>query len=140
MSTTFFIAPFDPSVWNQSLDLSAQTPSDLRIDPLHYQKALQRRWAETAFTSDCIACGLEFDLPSEAESSMGLRGCLQANLQVVDFDTAPLQSFIDFILWHRAYVPSRFPLYLFNTASWDSLLLTRQTTEADVIEFTCIVA
>ncbi len=140
MSIIFFIAPFDPGIWNHSDDLAALEASDLRLDPVDYQAALRQRWTDALISFNCEACSLEFELPLETEGYAGLRGCLQANLQIVDFETAPRQSFVDFILWHRAYVPARYPLYLFNAASWDSLLLTRQTTEAAVLEFTGIIA
>lgn len=140
MSTTFFIAPFNPSHWDHSDDLTPLASSDLCVDPVHYLDAMCKRWTEANISFNCEACSLEFELPLECAEYAGLRGCLQANLQVVDFDTAPQQSFVDFILWYRAYVPGRFPLYLFNAASWDSLLLTRQTTEIDIVDFARIIA
>lgn len=140
MSTTFFIAPFDPSTWNYSDEPALVVSGDLCVDPVDYRDAMCKRWLEASFSFNCEACSLEFELPLETVDYAGLHGCLHANLQVVDFDTAPRQSFVNFILWHRAYVPGQFPLYLFNAASWDSLLLTRQTTEADVLEFTGIIA
>ncbi len=140
MSTTFFMAPFDPSTWSQPADSVERTTSDLYLDPVDYRDAMCRRWADASISFNCEACSLEFELPLVSAEYAGLRGCLQSNLQVVDFDTAPQKSFVDFILWHRAYVPKDFPLYLFNAASWDSLLLTRQTTGVDVIEFARIIA
>jgi hypothetical protein len=45
---------------------------------------------------------------------LGLSGGLQANRLVVSFGNAPYEDFIDFIVWHRAYVPSHQGLFLFH--------------------------
>jgi hypothetical protein len=79
-------------------------------------------------------------LPPESEQYSGLICCLQKNQQIVSFGTGPKKSFIDFILWHRSVIPEQYPLYLFNSSSWDSLLLTKDTTEQDIVDFTGIIS
>jgi hypothetical protein len=45
-------------------------------------------------------------------------------------------NFLDFILWHREFVPEDHDLFLFNSSSWDSLRLTLNTTREEVQQFT----
>ena len=140
MSTTFFIAPYDPILWKHYDEKTARPTSELFIESADYRAALAQRWPEITFSLGCEACGLEFELPLDSAQYSGLRGCLQTNGQIVDFETAPPHIFVDYILWHRLFVPFRHTLYLFNMGSWESLVLTSETTEFDIMEFTGIVA
>lgn len=132
MSTRYFIAPFDPKAWEDPNDTSPKPTSDLSIEPRAYRKALVERWHDVTLSN---TVGLSWELPPEAGEYGGLQGSLQSNNQIVSFAAGPKQSFIDFVLWHRRFVPEKYPLYLFNSSSWDSLKLTSETTAPDVAEF-----
>ena len=137
MSTTFFITPFDPKAWEDPDDTSPKPTSDLCIKPSEYREALLLRWPEITFAHEYP---LRWELPPETEQYAGLWGQLQDNQQIVGFGTGPKKSFIDFILWHRIIIPAQYQLFLFNSSSWDSLILTRDTTEQDIISFTGIIS
>lgn len=137
MSIMFFIAPFDPKAWEDPDDFSPKPTSDLRIEPSEYHQKLVERWPEINFNHLSPTEG--WKLPPESEHPSGLRGWLQKNQQIVSFGKGPTKSFIDFILWHRSIIPEQYPLFLFNSSSWDSLLLTKDTTEQDIVDFTGII-
>jgi hypothetical protein len=44
MSTSFFVAPYEPDSWESA-------PSDLRIDPEQYRRQMQQEWPEAAIQS-----------------------------------------------------------------------------------------
>jgi hypothetical protein len=138
MSTTFFIAPFDPRAWEDPEDTSPKPTSDLSINPSEYRAKLLERWPQMTFIHTLPV--LNWELPLEDGEYSGLSGHLQTNLQIVEFGTGPKKSFVDFILWHRSVIPEQYPLYLFNSSSWDSLLLTNDTSEQDVVDFTGMVS
>ena len=141
MSTTFFIAPFDPKAWEDPADTSPKPTSSLRINVQSYRKGLANRWEGITFsTSTQTGCLLLWWLPCESNEYGGLEGCLQSNAQIVGFGTGPKKSFMDFILWHRSFVLDEYELFLFNSSSWDSLKLTRNTTEQNIVDFTGIVS
>lgn len=137
MSVMFFIAPFDPKAWEDPDDFTPKPTSDLRIEPSEYHQKLVERLSEINFVSGSL---IRWELPPESKEYAGLWGCLQENQQIVSFGTGPKKSFIDFILWHRSVIPEQYPLYLFNSSSWDSLLLTKDTTEQDIVDFTGIIS
>lgn len=136
MSTTFFILPFDPKAWEDPNDTSPKPTSDLRISREDYRQALINRWEGITLPS---YSDLSWELPPESREYGGLHGYLQENQQIVSFGTGPKQSFIDFILFHRSFVPEDYELFLCNSSSWDRLLLTKATTVQDIIDFTGIV-
>lgn len=137
MSTSFFIAPSDPKVWENPDDTSPKPTSDLQIKHSEYSEKLVDRWDDIRFIH---GTELEWELPFESGQYTGLWGLLQHNQQIVNFGTGPKQSFLDFILWHRSVVPEQYPLFLFNSSSWDSIILTSSTTEQDIINFTGIIS
>jgi hypothetical protein len=137
VSTSFYIAPFDPKAWENPDDTIPKPTSDLCIKRLEYREKLLERWSEITFSHESL---LAWRLPLESGQYSGLWGLLQDNQQIVSFGTGPKKSFVDFILWHRSVVPEEYQLFLFNSSSWDSLILTRTTTEQDIIDFTGIIS
>jgi hypothetical protein len=143
MSTHFFIGPFPAELWKNADDTSPEPTSNLRIDPALYRNELLRRWPNIFFYSQSSTPDydhLKWELPPESHEYSGLWGVLQRNGQYVEFGTGPKRSFLDFILWHRSFVPSQYPLYLFNWSSWDSLLLKPESTGDDIVQFTGIIS
>jgi hypothetical protein len=139
VSTAFYITPFDPKAWENPNDTNPKPTSDLHIEPAVYREKLKERWNEIVFfTSSPFP--LEWELPPESNQYSGLSGQLE-NHQIVSFGTGPKKSFLDFILWHRSFVPEQYQLFLFHSSAWfDSLILTMKTTEQDIINFTGIVS
>lgn len=142
MSVRFFITPYDPATWKDENAHIEKPTSDLSIDVSKYAQELRKRWpnAEIHLTvvDDDLTYLLDWRLPPESGVS-GLPGQLQNDHQVVSFGTGPKDSFLDFILWHRAFVPSYYQLFLFNSSSWNSLELKMDTTKRDIGSFVGIV-
>lgn len=113
--------------------------SDLVIEPLEYQAKLIARWSDITFgpygVSEYL---LQWRLPPEQHYA-GLWGGLQSSKQVITFETGPKRSFIDFVLWNRSIIPQRYDLYFSNSTTFVALLLTTQTKEDDILQFTGIV-
>jgi hypothetical protein len=137
MTTQYFIGPVDVSAWIDADD-AAKPTSDLRIDPAAYERALVARWPDVGIVPKAMShCLLYWDLPESAETA-GIWGQLFNDCQLVSFVTGPARGFLDFIFWHRATIPDEYPLYLFQASTWETLPLTAQTTEADILAFTGI--
>lgn len=132
MSTPFFITPYDPKAWEDPNDDSEKPTSDLEIDPTEYQEKLLEQWSYTVFLEPVSSPPppLEWRL-KKSEGDVGLFGGLQRNLQVVWMRT----PYEEFFVWHRSIIPPEYPLYLFNSSSWDRLELTLETTEDDIKDF-----
>jgi hypothetical protein len=82
-----------------------------------------------------------FSLRNENDLQGGyLEVYLQNQGQVVAFNPGPKNVFVEFVLWYREFVHARYPLYLFNSSSWDRLLLMPSTSEPDIIDFTGIMS
>jgi hypothetical protein len=114
----------------------------LSIDPEKYRESLAGRWLGITFIiSDQSSCVLQWYLPPENKEFAGLRGWLLSDKQIVRFEKGPKKSIADYVLWHRAFIPAHYELFLFNSSSWDHecLLLTYDTTEQDIIAFTGFV-
>jgi hypothetical protein len=140
MSTQFLIAPYHPDVWRSTGFSYTEKIGSFELKPKVYYKALRERWQNVVFHSalgDVYA--LSWNLPPESPEYAGLEGRLALNQQVVIFGTGPKASFLDFIVWHRHQVSVDLDLYLLNTASSAILLLSPDTTQDDLIEFTGIV-
>lgn len=140
MSNSFFIGPIDVAVWMDAPDDDKPT-SDLRIEPAAYERALVARWPDVGIAQQVIShCVLYWELPTEAGQPTGLPGQLFNDHQLVSFAAGPKQSLVDFVLWHRSYVPSHYRLYLFHAEGWERLELTPTTSEQDILDFTGITA
>ena len=136
MSTIFFIAPYTRENWIDAFDSGQEVSnSDLQISPENYKQALSQRWPLTQFKqSDTLALG--WILPSDRASFSGMRGHLYQNLQVVSFGGTYKALFVDFILWHRAYVPAPQRLYIFNSSEEQSVEIKADANTDDIIDIT----
>ncbi len=68
-----------------------------------------------------------------------MRGNLYQNLQVVSFGGVYKALFVEFILWHRAYVSASQRLYIFNSSKEQSAQIKPDATESDIIKITGII-
>lgn len=136
MSQGFFIGPIDVSVWKDADD-DAKPTSDLRIEPEAYTRALAERWSGIEVAPKAMShCLLYWELPGESGEATGVWGALFNDGQLVSFGSGPQRHVLDFIRWHRDVIPADVPLYLFRASEWETLPLTAQTTDADIIAFT----
>lgn len=140
MASSFFITPFDPAAWQDPDDTTEKPTSDLRIDRTDLRDQLLERWPVAVVSTERTEYYSAFwRLPPEAAEYAEFQGRLANNQQVIWFDTGPDQSFLDFILWYRHYVPVNDALHLVHESQWDSLILTANTSEEDIIKFTGII-
>ena len=104
--STLFIATSKPP----ELDEAA----NYRIDPLEYIRLMKLRWpyAKVVFVNNEY---YEYNWELNQHDRLGLLGGLQSNRLVVSFNSNPHEDVIEFILWHRDFVPTDIPLFLFNT-------------------------
>jgi hypothetical protein len=129
MSISFFIGPFYPKLWEFGNPNPAPI-SDLRIDPNNYAQKLFDRWPHATWNSeDELSWTIR-----QIIGSAGLRILLHPDMQYVSFDLA--QNFTDFIVWHREVIPDKYPLFLHNSSSWDSLKLFLGIGREKIQEFT----
>ena len=138
MSVYFFITPYDPKAWEVAEDKSEKPSSELTIEHDFFGKKLLEHW-----TSDrCLKTVSGYWILTHLEDQVGggLEVHLQGNQQVVSFNPGTKNIFLEFILWYRHFVSAEFPLYLFNSSSWESLLLTVKTTERDIEKFTGVIS
>jgi hypothetical protein len=129
MSISFFIGPFYPKLWQFGKPDPAPI-SDLQIDPNNYSQKLFYRWPHTIRNS-------EYELSwtiSQVKGGSGLRILLHSDKQYVSFGLS--QNFTDFIVWHREVIPDKYPLFLHNSSSWDSLELLPGISREKIQEFT----
>jgi hypothetical protein len=131
MTVRFFIGPFDPSLWQKG-NPQPVPETDLEVDPCSFRDQLLQRWPETERNPSLDQC---FFLKSGEKQ--GIEVYLQSNRQYVSF-TWTGYFFHEFILWYRSFIPEKYPLYLFNSSSWNSLALSNFTKLDDIIEFTGI--
>lgn len=128
MSVSFFISPFDPALWEQG-EPDLYPTSALRIDPKEYSREILHRFPySTEHSSE------EWSWSLDDPIGPGASILLHSDRQIVSFSLGT--NFLDFILWHRGFVPAEHDLFLFNSSSWDSLLLTQNTTREEVRQFT----
>jgi hypothetical protein len=137
MSVMYFLAPFERHKWIEASNINEiNSLSNLHINPTDYAKALSEHWPSIKFVKvkqDHDAdFALTWELPEYQKGYAGLRGELYFNLPVVSFSRASKESFVDFVIWHRIFVPAHYPLYLFDSSSPQSLEIGSSTT-ADVI-------
>ncbi len=125
MSIIYFLAPYERQKWLEAHEFqSSDILSDLEIDPIDYSKALSERWPSVQFIHNDANFALTWELPENRQGFVGIRGNLYSNLQVVSFSRAFQESFVNFVLWHRRFVPPRYRLCLFDTGSPQSLEIT----------------
>lgn len=131
--TTFFITPYEPTD-DETKWKALKTASDLRIDPVLYKQQMLERWPDTQFFSTSEKMALQWSLytrSGEGTLIPGGIGSLYGNLQIVAMET-PNEAFF---LWHRSVIPDEYPLFLFNSSSWNSLKLTPDITIETIERF-----
>jgi hypothetical protein len=134
MSTTYFIAPYEPESWVDSADQSEKPSSDLVIIGTEYSDKLVSRWPEAHIHP--VPHGIiEWNIPSEPDPFDSLVGHLQHNRQIVAFNQNGSNLFYDYILWHRTVIPQTYRLFFFDDTGWDSLELTTTTSQQEIISF-----
>ncbi len=103
--SSFFISTSRPPEFDETIEY--------RINESEYAASLRRQWPYAKVTAVPIARYiLHWEL--DRKDRLGLSGGLQANRLVVSFGNAPHEDVIDFIIWHRAYVPPHQSLFLFD--------------------------
>jgi len=142
MSVNFYISPYNRLI-PETLNYQNKNINELKINFEDYRNAILTHWPLTKVEmppkSDGLPALCHWILPSQLEGFSGLRVALLLNLQVVVFGTGPKKVFLEFILWHRNFVPANYPLFLFNSSSTDSLKLKNDVKEQDIIDFTGII-
>jgi hypothetical protein len=104
MSTLFVSTAKPPSL---------EETGDIRIDPEEYARAMKRRWPDGNIGHVTIGSYiLHWELNRGNE--LGILGGLQENRLVVSFGSAPMNNAIEFIIWHRNFVPAKQKLFLFD--------------------------
>jgi len=101
----FFISPSKPPELNESINY--------RIDPSEYALQMRQQWPDAKIV-DLTTGGYVLHWELNRKGRLGLSGGLQSNGLVVNFASGPQADVIEFVLWHRAFVPSRISLYLFD--------------------------
>lgn len=87
--------------------------SDYEINVELYQTAMRQRWVYANIISlTDTPYALSWEL-NEA-NSRGILGGLQTDRKTVSFGITHLDSAVDYILWHRQFVPKVVQLYLFD--------------------------
>jgi hypothetical protein len=100
-----FISPFKPP--NES-DFA-----QYHIDPTSYAEAILARWKFARVVKPERATYL-LTWELNEEGNRGILGGLQGDSKTVTFGTNYFQNSLDFILWHRVYVPENISLYLYD--------------------------
>jgi hypothetical protein len=104
MTVTFFIGPFDPALWAEGDPAEAPT-SDLRIDPHTYAQHLRAHWPHLKeYRPDVDNPSFVYWVLHDA-TTHGIEVHLHSDQQYVSF-TWTGNNFLEFILWHRAFVPT----------------------------------
>lgn len=97
------------------------TVSEFRIEVGEYAKAMQQNWPDAnIYIPDSGQYSLRWELTTKTER--GILGGLQTDKMTVSFGISYFDSALQFILWHRKYVPPEVALYLFD----ENLLLMYQ--------------
>ncbi|MCL4249849.1 MAG: hypothetical protein KJ065_17010 [Anaerolineae bacterium] len=109
--------------------------SDYLIDVELYSSAIRQKWKSAkVVTPPGGTYVLEWEL--NEEHSLGLLGGLQSDRRTVSFGINYFDNALDYILWHREYVPNDVVLYLFD-ANLD--LIHRLTTETSRDELILLI-
>ncbi len=136
MSNSCFITPYDPKAWEDPDDKREKPKSDLKIWREIFRTALIDRWTSAEVQEDYFGGWI---LTKGKATPQGIsdevRILLHDDHQVVSFNNHLSPLTLEFILWYREFVPERYPLYFFDSTSWDRLLLTTKTSAADIAAF-----
>ncbi|MCQ3929038.1 MAG: hypothetical protein DPW16_01145 [Chloroflexi bacterium] len=102
MSVTFWITFSNPAI-------ERQQKIDFEIDPKIYRQEIEKKWPSTEFfepTSNFIL--LYCQIPTAIDGEVGTPIQLYGNSVALD----PSLDSATFIIWHRQFVPSSYPLFL----------------------------
>lgn len=121
---TFFISTISPTHSTEA--------SDYRIDPAIYADQMRVRWTYAQISHAQSEYILHWNL--DKESRIGMTGGLQRDQQTVSFGRNPIEDTVEFIMWHRGFVPSTHQLFLFNV-ELEIIELKPETTEDELHAF-----
>jgi len=114
MSTTYFIAPYNPEEWSNPKLKNERTESDLIILGTDYTNKMLLQWPKVHIYS--IVYGIvEWSIPNQNELLDPLIGHLQHNRQVVAFQPNESILFYNYILWHRMVISPKYRLFFLVT-------------------------
>lgn len=127
MSNPYSITMYEPIPANWSRDDELQASIDFRIDPSVYKRMVLEEWplAEPWGGTDAFpfSCGLY------SRSSDGIRWARGEAQLYRDFQTVVMRHPpLEFIFWHRTFVPSKYRLFLSSDASEDYVELLPDVT------------
>jgi hypothetical protein len=128
MTTRWYVTPYDPALWRDEETTVPRPSSDLTISFSHFLDTVWYQWPELQ-----AAFPHSWQLP--INGLPGLSGSFfgKGN-QILAIE--PDVGFVEFLLWYRAFVPSKYDLFLFSEGDWDSLLLTPSSTADEIDAFT----
>jgi uncharacterized protein (DUF952 family) len=118
MSNPYVIVPYEPTEENWARLEELHKTIDLRIDPVIYAQSILAKWP---FATVGTGMGeFAFEGTLDWRSSDGIKWAggevhLHRDLQTI----IARHPSLDFIFWHRAFVPARYRLYLSNAGSGD---------------------
>ncbi len=104
---------------------------EYRIDRVEYANKICVRWPYAAINQVSLG-GYILSWELNKENELGASGGLQANKLVVSFGSNPLEDAVDFVLWHREFVPIAQDLFLFGESLQDNLKLKPDITPESV--------
>jgi hypothetical protein len=143
MSSWYFITPYDPEAWEDPNNEAEKPTSDLKIYRKDFQVALFDHWGPDRIKEDNSSALLKnvwsLTNPKDIDGD-DLSIHLQDNYQVIEVHPGPKYVELEFVLWYRKFIAAKYPLYFFHSSSWDRLLLTADTTEQDLIDFTGVIS
>ena len=133
MSVIFYITPVDPKAWEDPKDTREKPTSNLHIDRENFRAALLQRF------SKAIEHDSKYWILYSEDHQRGIE-CYLSRVEPEGYNYISFSpygfNFIEFILWFRRFVSLNHTLYLFNSSSWDRLILTENTTFEEVKNFT----
>src|SRR5262245_34373001 len=132
MSIRWYITPYDPKHWEDPEDTSEKPTSDLYVDPEIFYHYVAEHQVEIVYYT-----GSKTPTTYKVTSSDGffVRINLYHKNQIFSLTNNPIPPFFNFILLYRAFIPTTYRLYFFNSSSWESLELRLATTRQDIREF-----
>lgn len=128
MPTRYHITPYDPQAWRSDDDTIPKPTSALHIFFTDFMRQARLVWPDMGVHPPM---GWVIYYNQESGVSGSFSGDLFQILTIEGID----RGFAEFVIWYRTYIPSQYPLFLFEEGDWDRLELTSKITEADIIAF-----
>ena len=127
-SEFFYVTPYDPKTWKDpSKTIDPEEQISLQIDFRDFVNHLRRKWANVD-----ISPFLGWSAEIKKDKTV-YGGFLGPKNQIMRLD--PYENFSEVVIWYRSYIPSEYPLFLFQQGSWDSLQIDADTTVQEVERF-----